>query len=279
MDINALELFGHMIKTRSCQCLRLDFEKDKIPQEFFKKRDPLFSFNKYVVDQTYKYVVAYKLNPSLYLSFGEKGLVSLNRTISYIKKKYPEKLVILDLKFGDFGFRSEKYAQTIFNEMKADAITLSPYIGGEDLKPFFSHPGKWGVLMALTPNKGAEDFQFSKVTPWIIPPWEEVISRAVSWEFTNVDNLILIVADRFDTTERVETLEKARSIAPSHFFLVPNVKAGNGSIAKVIAKGTNDVCGLLLDHDHDDGFYENPGKAAFQFRLEIADALHLQNFF
>ena len=270
-NINALGLYEEILKTKSCLCVRLDFEKDKIPQKFFKQGEPLFSFNKHIVDRTHKYTVAYKLNPAFYLEFGEKGLTWLIKTVHYIKRNYPGKLVILDLKFGDFAFRSEKYAKSIFEEMKADAVTLSPYIGGEALEPFFNYPGKRGVLMALTPNtEGALDFQLTGADFL----WESVISKAVRWKSTNVDNLIFVVADGF---------EEARKIAPCHFFLVPNIKTdvetGKGSIAEIVKRGANDVVGLILDYAHDDDFYKKPATLAHSFQMETARALHEKKFF
>lgn len=233
-----LQLIGNIRAKRSFLCVGLDSEIDKIPSFLLKAEDPVFEFNKRIIDSTAKYTVAYKLNLAFYECNGIKGWKSLGSTLSYIRKTYPGIMVIADAKRGDIGNTSKMYAKAFFENYDFDAVTVAPYMGEDSVTPFLTYPGKWVILLALTSNKGADDFQYHNEDG--IKLFERVLSLSKKWG--NPGNLMYVVG-----ATRAEMLKEIRQIVPDHFLLVPGVGAQGGSLKEVAKYGLNNNCGLLVN--------------------------------
>jgi orotidine-5'-phosphate decarboxylase len=223
---------------RSFLCIGLDSEVEKIPSFLQKTSDPVFEFNKRIIDSTAKYTVAYKPNLAFYECNGTRGWKSLESTLSYIKSNYPDIMVIADAKRGDIGNTSKMYAKTFFETFDFDAVTVAPYMGEDSVTPFLSYPGKWVILLALTSNKGADDFQYHGQDG--IKLFEKVLSISKHWG--SADNMMYVVG-----ATRAEMLKEIRNIVPEHFLLVPGVGAQGGSLKEVADYGFNSSCGLIVN--------------------------------
>ena len=232
------ELFDSIVRKRSFLCVGLDSEIEKMPPSLKGERDPVFEFNRRIIDATHKYTVAYKPNIAFYECNGSKGWTTLESTIKYIKTKYPGIFVIADAKRGDIGNTSKMYAKAFFDNMPFDAITVSPYMGEDSVSPFLSYKDKWVVLLALTSNKGADDFQYHEENGMKL--FEKVLRRSQKWGTTG--NLMYVVG-----ATRAEMLKDIRAIVPDHFLLVPGIGAQGGSLGEVVKYGMNDKCGLLVN--------------------------------
>ncbi|HPJ60140.1 MAG TPA: orotidine-5'-phosphate decarboxylase, partial [Bacteroidales bacterium] len=232
------QLFSNILKKRSFLCVGLDPEIEKIPSFLRKLKNPLYEFNKRIIDTTQEYAVAYKPNIAFYESLGKDGWHSLALTVKYIRKKYPGIFVIADAKRGDIGNTSRMYARTFLENMSFDAVTVAPYMGEDSVTPFLSYEGKWVVLLALTSNRGADDFQYHNEDG--IRLFERVLSRSQKWG--NVNNLMYVVG-----ATRAEMLVDIRKLVPNHFLLVPGVGAQGGSLQEVAKYGMTDSCGLLVN--------------------------------
>lgn len=232
------QLFDNIIRKRSFLCVGLDSEIEKIPAFMLKEKDPVFEFNKRIIKATQKYCVAYKPNVAFYECNGSKGWLSLESTVRYIKKNYPDIFVIADAKRGDIGNSSKMYAKAFLENMPFDAITVAPYMGEDSVIPFLSYKDKWAILLALTSNKGADDFQYHDEDG--IRLFERVLTVSKKWGTT--DNLMYVVG-----ATRAEMFKEIRKIAPDHFLLVPGVGAQGGSLQEVAKYGLNDKCGLLVN--------------------------------
>lgn len=227
------------IKTKkSFLCVGLDSDIEKIPQHLKAKQDPIFEFNKTIIDETEKFTVAYKPNLAFYESFGSKGWDSLNKTVNYLKTNYPDVFIIADAKRGDIGNTSKLYAKAFFENMQFDAVTVAPYMGEDSISPFLSYPNKWVILLALTSNKGADDFQYHTDNNGKL--FEVVLKKSQNWADKN--NMMYVVG-----ATRAEMLADIREIVPDHFLLVPGVGAQGGSLAEVGEYGLNQNCGLLVN--------------------------------
>ena len=211
-----LQLIGNIRAKRSFLCVGLDSEIEKIPSFLLEAEDPVFEFNKRIIDSTAKYTVAYKLNLAFYECNGIKGWKSLGSTLSYIRKTYPGIMVIADAKRGDIGNTSKMYAKAFFDNYDFDALTVAPYMGEDSVTPFLTYPGKWVILLALTSNKGADDFQYHNEDG--IKLFERVLSLSKKWG--NPGNMMYVVG-----ATRAEMLKEIRQIVPDHFLLVPGVGA------------------------------------------------------
>jgi orotidine-5'-phosphate decarboxylase len=233
------ELFNQIRLKRSFLCIGLDTDMLKIPEGVKKTDDPVFAFNKDIIDHTHDLCVAYKPNLAFYESLGAAGWGSLEKTVRYIREVYPEQFIIADAKRGDIGNTSGLYARAFFENMNVDAVTVAPYMGEDSIKPFMVYAGKWVIILALTSNKGAMDFQFSgeKVGE---PLFEKVMRTSQVWG--NTDNIMYVVG-----ATKAEKLEEIRKIVPDHFLLVPGVGAQGGSLEEVARFGMNDQCGLLVN--------------------------------
>ena len=269
--MNSSALFENIVKKRSFLCVGLDSEAEKIPSFLLREKDPLFEFNKRIVDATHEYAVAYKPNVAFYECYGSKGWSSLDATVRYIKDNYPEVFVIADAKRGDIGNTSKMYAKAFLENMPFDAITVAPYMGEDSVSPFLSYDDKWVVILALTSNKGADDFQYHDEDG--IRLFERVLTVSQKWGTQN--NTMYVVG-----ATRAEMLKDIRQIVPDHFLLVPGVGAQGGSLEDVARYGMNSKCGLLVNSSRGIIFADNTvdfdkvaGQKAKEMQLEMEDYL------
>lgn len=233
----------HLIKQikdkKSFLCVGLDTDLNKIPQHLLNEEDPLFAFNKAIIDATASYCVAYKPNLAFYEAYGVKGLVAFEKTVDYLKKNYPDHFIIADAKRGDIGNTSAMYAKTFFGEYDVDALTVAPYMGEDSVTPFLTYEGKWVILLALTSNKGSHDFQLTADANGE-RLFEKVLSKSQEWG--NDDNMMYVVG-----ATQGEMFKDIRKYAPNHFLLVPGVGAQGGSLQEVCKYGMTKDCGLLVN--------------------------------
>ncbi|MCX6321806.1 MAG: orotidine-5'-phosphate decarboxylase [Bacteroidia bacterium] len=273
--MNHLKLFENIVKKHSFLCIGLDSEIEKIPSFLLKEEDPVFEFNKRVIDATHKYSVAYKPNVAFYECYGAKGWTSLDATVRYIKENYPDIFVIADAKRGDIGNTSKMYAKAFLENMSFDAITVAPYMGEDSITPFLSYNDKWVVLLALTSNKGADDFQYHDEDG--IKLFQRVLSISQKWGTLN--NMMYVVG-----ATRAEMLKDIRKIVPDHFLLVPGVGAQGGSLKDVARYGMNSKCGLLVNSsrgiifaDNSENFDKVAGEKAQEIQIEMEKYLTERN--
>jgi len=233
-------LFEQIKKKNSFLCVGLDTDIEKIPEHLKDKEDPIFEFNKAIVDATEKYAIAYKPNIAFYESMGTQGWISLEKTVNYIKENYPEIFVIADAKRGDIGNTSKMYAKAFLETMNFDSITVAPYMGEDSVSPFIGYKDKWVILLALTSNKGAFDLQFFKSEEENKHLYEKVLEKSQEWGDEN--NMMYVVG-----ATKAEMLKGIREIIPNHFLLVPGVGAQGGSLEEVVKYGINSHCGLIVN--------------------------------
>ena len=233
------QLFENILKKQSFLCVGLDTDINKIPEHLLENSDPVFTFNKAIIDATAKYCVAYKPNAAFYESMGVEGIIALEKTIEYIRVKYPDQFIILDAKRGDIGNTSEMYAASAFKQMKANAITVAPYMGEDSVKPFLTYPNKWVILLALTSNKGSHDFQLIEDANGE-RLFEKVLKKSREWATT--DQIMYVVG-----ATQGSMFADIRKHVPDHFLLVPGVGAQGGSLKEVVKYGMNKQCGLLVN--------------------------------
>lgn len=267
------QLYEQIQKKRSFLCVGLDTDHKKIPEHLNETLDPVFSFNKEIIDATAAYAVAYKPNLAFYESRGSQGLVSLEKTIRYLRKNYPDIFLIADAKRGDIGNTSGLYARAFFENQNYDAVTVAPYMGEDSVKPFLGYPGKWVILLALTSNRGASDFQFIRDAETGDQLFETVLKKSQAWG--SPDDLMYVVG-----ATKAEKLQEIRKIVPDHFLLVPGVGAQGGSLQEVAQNGMNDLCGLLVNSSRGiiyassgKDFAEKAGEAAREVQQEMAELL------
>lgn len=237
--MNLEALYGQIIKKRSFLCVGLDTDLDKIPQHLLKSDDPIFAFNKAIIDATAAYTVAYKPNLAFYEQYGVEGWRALEKTVQYLQAKYPEMFIIADAKRGDIGNTSDMYARAFFKKMGVDAVTIAPYMGKDSVDSFLKYEGKWAVVLALTSNPSASDFELTQDGAGE-RLYEKVLRTVSSWG--TVDNTMFVVG-----ATKAEALADIRKIVPNHFLLVPGVGAQGGSLEEVAKYGLNDKCGLLVN--------------------------------
>ncbi|MGA2408383.1 MAG: orotidine-5'-phosphate decarboxylase [Bacteroidales bacterium] len=273
--MNHTILFENIVRKHSFLCIGLDSEMEKIPSSLLKKKDPIFEFNKRIIDATHNYAVAYKPNVAFYECFGAKGWKSLESTVRYIKAYYPEIFVIADAKRGDIGNTSKMYAKAFLENMPFDAITVAPYMGEDSVTPFLSYDEKWVVLLALTSNKGADDFQYHNEDG--LKLFERVLSVSQKWG--TINNMMYVVG-----ATRAEMLKNIRKIVPDHFLLVPGIGAQGGSLEEVAKYGINSKCGLLVNSSRGIIFADNgvnfdkvAGEKAREIQVEMERYLHQHN--
>jgi orotidine-5'-phosphate decarboxylase len=237
--MKAEELFVNIQQKRSYLCIGLDTDYKKIPRILLDQEYPVFEFNKRIIDATADLAVAYKPNLAFYESLGAAGIMSLEMTITYLRKHHPDLFIIADAKRGDIGNTSRMYAHTYFNTLDCDAVTLSPYMGADSIKPFLEWDGKWIILLALTSNEGSSDFQQVEL-PGNQLFYEHVINTSASWG--TVDNTMFVVG-----ATKAAMFAKIRTLIPEHFLLVPGIGQQGGSLEEVAKNGMNDQCGLLVN--------------------------------
>lgn len=233
------ELIQQINEKKSFLCVGLDTDIKKIPQHLLNEEDPIFAFNKAIIDATAPYCVSYKPNLAFYEAFGVKGIMAFEKTVKYLKENYQKHFVIADAKRGDIGNTSAMYARTFFEEYDVDALTVAPYMGDDSVMPFLGYNGKWVVLLALTSNKGSYDFQLTEDKNGE-KLFEKVLRKSQKWG--DEDNLMFVVG-----ATQGRMFEDVRRIAPRSFLLVPGVGAQGGSLEEVCRFGLIDDCGLLVN--------------------------------
>ena len=269
-----------LIKTKkSFLCIGLDTDLSKIPGHLLQTEDPAFEFNKAIIDATIDLAVAYKPNFAFYESSGIKGWTSLTRTIQYLNEKYPDQaFTIADAKRGDIGNTSQQYARAMFDPSTSgldfDAVTVAPYMGEDSVKPFLSYPGKWIIVLALTSNKGADDFQFFRDGETRL--FEQVLTKSKTWGSDG--NMMYVVG-----ATKAEMLSDIRRIVPTHFLLVPGVGAQGGSLQEVAKYGLTRDCGLLVNSSRniiyaskETDFAEKAREEALKMQAEMAELLRVR---
>ncbi len=234
------QLFEQIIQKQSFLCVGLDTDIRKIPSHLLQEEDPIFSFNKAIIDATAPYCIAYKPNLAFYESMGVRGWISFEKTIQYLNENYPEQMIIADAKRGDIGNTSAMYARTFFEEINVDAVTVAPYMGEDSVTPFLGYEGKWVILLALTSNKGSHDFQLTE-DPQGEKLFEKVLRKSQEWADAN--QLMYVVG-----ATQGKAFEDIRRIAPDHFLLVPGIGAQGGSLEEVCKYGMNKSCGLIVNN-------------------------------
>ncbi|MCF6213534.1 MAG: orotidine-5'-phosphate decarboxylase [Flavobacteriaceae bacterium] len=223
---------------KSFLCVGLDTDVTKIPKHLLDLKDPIFEFNKQIIDATHPYAVAYKPNMAFYEAQGLKGWLSLQKTIDYLNNNYPAIFSIADAKRGDIGNTSSQYAKAFFDVLNFDALTIAPYMGRDSVEPFLAFKDKISILLALTSNAGGADFQNLKVGEEAL--YENVIKKALTYK--NSDNLMFVVG-----ATRPEYLKKIRTLIPNHFLLVPGVGAQGGTVANVCKNACNKNGDVLIN--------------------------------
>ena len=238
--MNREQLFEQIKQKRSFLCVGLDSDILKIPSHLKETTNPLFAFNKEIIDATQNLCVAYKPNLAFYESLGAAGWESLEKTVHYIRQQYPEQFIIADAKRGDIGNTSNLYARAFFDHMDFDAVTVAPYMGEDSVKPFMTYLDKWVILLTLTSNKGAADFQYLKDETSGDQLFQSVLKTSQNWGGT--DQMMYVVG-----ATKAEKLKEIRKLVPNHFLLVPGIGAQGGSLAEVAKNGMNNRCGLLVN--------------------------------
>ncbi|NLD23851.1 MAG: orotidine-5'-phosphate decarboxylase, partial [Bacteroidales bacterium] len=232
------ELFNQIKEKQSFLCVGLDTDINKIPEHLLDSDDPIYEFNKAIINATAKYCVAYKPNLAFYESSGLEGWLAFEKTVAYIKQRYPEMFLIADAKRGDIGNTSEMYARAFFDKLKMDAVTVAPYMGEDSVRPFLQKD-KWVILLALTSNKGSTDFQFLEDANGEAL-FEKVLKTSQQW--ASEEEMMYVIGATQD-----KLFERVRKIAPNHFLLVPGIGAQGGDLEAVCKVGMNKTCGLLVN--------------------------------
>ena len=266
------ELIEQIKTKRSFLCVGLDTDIKKIPAHLLDSDDPIFSFNKAIIDSTAPYCIAYKPNLAFYESNGVKGWISFEKTIQYLNENYPDHFIIADAKRGDIGNTSSMYARTFFEEMNLDSLTVAPYMGEDSVTPFLQYPGKWVILLALTSNKGSHDFQLTEDNSGE-RLFEKVLKRSQQWG--NDENMMYVVG-----ATQGKLFADIRKIVPNHFLLVPGVGAQGGSLEEVCEYGMNADCDLIVNSsraiiyaDSTERFAEVAGEKAREVQEEMSSIL------
>ncbi|MGL4908518.1 MAG: orotidine-5'-phosphate decarboxylase [Bacteroidales bacterium] len=237
--MTAHELYQEICHKKSFLCVGLDTELKRIPAHLHDCPSPIYEFNKQIIQATAAYTVAYKPNLAFYEAEGIQGWQALEQTIAFIRQHYPKILIIADAKRGDIGNTSRLYAEAFFDKMQVDAVTLSPYMGRDTVQPFLEFPNKWAVLLALTSNPSASDFEQLNLEHGQ-KLYEQVLATSMQWG--SIDNTMYVVG-----ATQASVLKQIRQIVPHHFLLVPGVGAQGGSLDEVAQNGINAQCGLLVN--------------------------------
>ena len=273
--MNRQELIELIKRKKSFLCVGLDSDISKLPECLADKDDPVFEFNKAIIDSTLPYTVAYKPNLAFYESQGIKGLISLKKTMDYLRRFDKECFTIADAKRGDIGNTSQQYAKAFLSpesDFGFDSMTIAPYMGEDSVKPFTVYENKWVILLALTSNKGAEDFQFI-TDKEDLKLFERVLIKSQQW--ATKDNLMFVCG-----ATQAEMFGRIRELAPEHFLLVPGVGAQGGSLSQVCKYGLTKDCGLLVNSsrgiifaDKEESFAETAARKAKELQEEMASFL------
>lgn len=270
------QLIEHIFTKKTFLCVGLDTDIKKIPQHLLGNDDPIFDFNKAIIDATAKYCIAYKPNLAFYECMGTKGLSAFERTVEYLKETYPDHLIIADAKRGDIGNTSAMYARTFFDGYDIDALTVAPYMGEDSVTPFLEYENKWVILLALTSNKGSHDFQLTTDQDGE-RLFEKVIRKSQAWG--TPDNMMYVVG-----ATQGKMFQDIRMLAPDHFLLVPGVGAQGGSLQEVCKYGMTNDCGLIVNSSRgiiyasgDTDFAQVAAIKAMELQREMATELDKVN--
>ena len=270
--MNKQELFDNILREQSFLCVGLDTDIKKIPEFLLQEEDPIFIFNKAIIDATQDLCIAYKPNLAFYESLGVKGWIAFEKTVRYIKENYPDQFIIADAKRGDIGNTSAMYARSFFEEMDIDSVTVAPYMGEDSVTPFLPYENKWVILLALTSNKGSHDFQLIQDTTGEML-YEKVLRRSQEW--ANDEKMMYVVG-----ATQGQAFENIRKIVPNHFLLVPGVGAQGGSLEEVCKYGMNKQCGLIVNSsrgiiyaDKTENFAEGARQAAQIVQQQMSEQL------
>ncbi len=266
------QLIAQIREKKSFLCVGLDTDIKKIPAHLLNETDPIFAFNKQIIDATAPYCVAYKPNLAFYESMGVKGWIAFEQTIKYLNQNYPNHFIIADAKRGDIGNTSAMYARTFFEEMNIDSVTVAPYMGEDSVSPFLTYEGKWVILLALTSNKGSHDFQLTTDAQGE-RLFEKVLRTSQQWG--NSNNMMYVVG-----ATQGRMFEDIRRIVPNHFLLVPGIGAQGGSLEEVCTYGMTDECGLIVNSsraiiyaDHTENFAAAAANEAHKVQQQMAAEL------
>lgn len=270
--MNKQALFENIKQKKSFLCVGLDTDIKKIPEFLLQEADPIFSFNKAIIDATADLCVAYKPNLAFYEGMGVQGWMAFEKTVKYIRQFYPDQFIIADAKRGDIGNTSALYARCFFEEMNIDALTVAPYMGEDSVTPFLNYPEKWVILLALTSNKGSHDFQQTEDTSGE-KLYEKVLKKSQEW--ANSEQMMYVVG-----ATQGQAFESIRQIVPDHFLLVPGVGAQGGSLEEVCKYGLNTQCGLLVNSSRgiiyagsDINYAEKARQAAGELQIQMSNIL------
>ena len=266
------QLFENIKRKKSFLCVGLDTDIQKIPEHLLKEEDPIFTFNKAVIDATADFCIAYKPNLAFYESLGAKGWIAFEKTVNYIKKNYPDQFIIADAKRGDIGNTSAMYARTFFKELDIDSVTVAPYMGEDSVTPFLFYANKWVILLALTSNKGSHDFQLMEDTQRE-RLFEKVLKTSQRWG--NDENMMYVVG-----ATQGSMFQDIRKLVPNHFLLVPGIGAQGGSLEEVCRYGMNSTCGLIVNSsraiiyaDKSENFAQAAATEAEKVQKQMAEQL------
>ena len=265
-------LINQIQQKKSFLCVGLDVDLEKIPKHLLALEDPIFEFNKAIIDATHDLAVAYKPNIAFYEAYGIKGWKSLQKTINYINLTYPDIFTIADAKRGDIGNTSSMYAKAFFEDLNFDSVTVAPYMGKDSVEPFLAFENKHTIMLALTSNEGAFDFQTLKVNGKEL--YKHVLETSKTWK--NSENLMYVVG-----ATKAEFFTEIRKIVPDSFLLVPGVGAQGGSLSEVCKYGMNDNVGLLINSSrgiiyasNGTDFAEKAREEALKIQQEMAAILN-----
>ena len=270
--MNKQQLIANIRKQQSFLCVGLDTDLNKVPQCVLLKEDPIYTFNRAIIDATAPFCVAYKPNLAFYECYGTDGWKALEKTVRYIRKEYPDHFIIADAKRGDIGNTSAMYARALFEEMEFDAITVAPYMGEDSVTPFLQYKDKWVILLALTSNKGSHDFQLTEDAQGE-RLFEKVLRTSQQW--ADDKQMMYVVG-----ATQGQLFEDIRRIAPNSFLLVPGVGAQGGSLEEVCRYGMTSECGLLVNSsrgiiyaDNTENYAVVSGEKAYELQQQMATLL------
>lgn len=270
--MNKQQIIEQIRRKKTFLCVGLDTDLKKIPKHLLSEDDPIFSFNKNIIDATAPYCVAYKPNLAFYECFGLKGWNAFEKTVTYLRENYPNHFIIADAKRGDIGNTSAMYARSFFEEMQVDALTVAPYMGEDSVIPFLQYEDKWVVLLALTSNKGSLDFQLTEDKNGK-RMFERVLHRSQEW--SDDERMMYVVG-----ATQGKLFEDIRKIVPNHFLLVPGIGVQGGSLEEVCSYGMNKDCGLLVNSsraiiyaDSTENFAAVAAKKAYEVQQQMENEL------
>lgn len=268
--MNAPFLYEQIKQKQSFLCIGLDSEFERLPHHIVQTDDPQFEFNKQIIDATHDLAIAYKPNIAFYEALGNKGWLSLRKTVEYIRENYPGIFLIADAKRADIGNTSRMYAKTFFELFDFDAVTVSPYMGSDSIAPFLEYNNKWTIILALTSNEGARDFQllYDNILDHYV--FDYIIEKSMVWCDNPSEKIMFVVG-----ATQTMMLKRIRKLAPEHFFLIPGVGAQGGSLENVVKYGMNKNCGLIVNASRSIIFAGSLGDFAVKARQK-AEELQLQ---